>query len=64
MLCFKTFLLICICVYAFADHGCQDAESIVDTQGGCVAGLVTDSVRKFLGIPFAEPPVRPKKKPN
>jgi hypothetical protein len=62
MLRLKIFLVICICVYTFADHNCQDAESIVDTQGGCVAGLVTDSVRKFLGIPFAEPPVSKKKK--
>ena len=42
------------------DHNCQQDESIVDTQNGCISGLVEDTVRRFLSIPFAEPPVKKK----
>ena len=43
---------------AFSLNSCSSAENIVDTQQGCVQGVINEGSRGFYGIPFAEPPVR------
>jgi hypothetical protein len=56
----KVFLLVllgCSIVASF-NHNCPNSEGIVDTEGGCVQGVVMNNIRWFKGIPFAEPPVR------
>ncbi|WP_326836785.1 carboxylesterase family protein [Amycolatopsis rhabdoformis] len=40
-----------------ADPGNADFRNIVDTRAGSVRGEVREGVGRFLGVPYAEPPV-------
>lgn len=36
-------------------------ENLVQTQAGAVRGVIYNEARAFLGVPYAEPPVGPRR---
>jgi para-nitrobenzyl esterase len=50
-------VLACVAVSGLAASAAAYTEVTVNTKKGPVTGIQTDTLRKFLGIPYAAPPV-------
>ena len=56
----KTILMAAMAICCFSACTQQKAEDVtlqVKTQYGILEGIEEDGVKKFLGVPFAQPPV-------